>query len=143
MCRLPEKGRKEIEESRGDEREGQGRKRNRNESEETEEIKTFPLYPYPLQGQMENWTLIWHLLNWYNKKLTGFLHVSVYIQNIRFLINILINQYLYFLIQKGDTFNILRICLCNAFHHANILLDLTDCFRSSTSLRRTLVPWCF
>ena len=35
-------------ESRGDEREGQGRKRNRNESEETEEIKTFPLYPYPL-----------------------------------------------------------------------------------------------
>ena len=34
----------------GDEREGQGRKRNRNESEETEEIKTFPLYPYLLQG---------------------------------------------------------------------------------------------
>ena len=33
-------------ESRGDEREGQGRKRNRNESEETEEIKTFSLYPY-------------------------------------------------------------------------------------------------
>ena len=50
LCRLPEKGRKEIGESRGDEREGQGRKRNRNESEETEEIKTFPLYPYPLQG---------------------------------------------------------------------------------------------
>ena len=50
LCRLPEKGRKEVEESRGDEREGQGRKRNRNESEETEEIKTFPLYPYPLQG---------------------------------------------------------------------------------------------
>ena len=51
LCRLPEKGRKEIRrESRGDEREGQGRKRNRNESEETEEIKTFPLYPYPLQG---------------------------------------------------------------------------------------------
>ena len=39
-----------VSESRGDEREGQGRKRNRNESEETEEIKTFPLYPYPLQG---------------------------------------------------------------------------------------------
>ena len=36
--------------SRGDEREGQGSKRNRNESEETEEIKTFPLYPYLLQG---------------------------------------------------------------------------------------------
>ena len=32
-------------------REGQGRKKNRNESEETEEIKTFPLYPYLLQGQ--------------------------------------------------------------------------------------------
>ena len=36
--------------SRGEEREGQGRKVNRNESEETEEIKTFPLYPYLLQG---------------------------------------------------------------------------------------------
>ena len=34
----------------GDERERQGRKRNRNESEEMEEIKTFPLYPYLLQG---------------------------------------------------------------------------------------------
>ena len=56
LCRLPEKGRKEIEErveerrESRDEREGQGRKRNRNESEETEEIKKFPLYPYPLQG---------------------------------------------------------------------------------------------
>ena len=37
--------------SRGDEREGQGRKRKMNESEETKEIKTFPLYPYLLQGQ--------------------------------------------------------------------------------------------
>ena len=36
--------------SRGDEIEGQGRKRNRNESEETEEIKTFPLYPCLLKG---------------------------------------------------------------------------------------------
>ena len=36
--------------SRGDEREGQGRKSNKNESEETEEIKTFPLYPYLLKG---------------------------------------------------------------------------------------------
>ena len=36
--------------SRRDERQEQGRKRNRNESEETEEIKTFPLYPYLLQG---------------------------------------------------------------------------------------------
>ena len=35
--------------SRRDEREGLGRKRYRNESEETEEIKTFPLYPYLLQ----------------------------------------------------------------------------------------------
>ena len=34
---------------RVDEREGQGRKRNRNESEETDEIKTFPLYPNLLQ----------------------------------------------------------------------------------------------
>ena len=41
---------REKRDRRGDEREGQGRKRNRNESEETEEIKTFPLYPYPLQG---------------------------------------------------------------------------------------------
>ena len=36
--------------SRRDEREGQGRERDRNESEETEEIKTFPHYPYLLQG---------------------------------------------------------------------------------------------
>ena len=36
--------------SRRDEREGQGRMRNRSESEETEEIKTFPLHPYLLQG---------------------------------------------------------------------------------------------
>ena len=40
----------EKEDSRGDEREGLGRKRNRNDSEETEEIKTFPLYLYLLQG---------------------------------------------------------------------------------------------
>ena len=43
-----EREKRDRRESRGDEREGQGRKRNRNESEETEEIKTFPLYPYPL-----------------------------------------------------------------------------------------------
>ena len=42
---------REKRDSRIDEREEQGRKRNRNESEETEEIKTFPLYPYLLQGQ--------------------------------------------------------------------------------------------
>ena len=45
-----EREKRDRRESRGDEREGQGRKRNRNESEETEEIKTFPLHPYPLQG---------------------------------------------------------------------------------------------
>ena len=36
--------------SRGDERQRQGRKRKMNKSKETEEIKTFPLYPYLLQG---------------------------------------------------------------------------------------------
>ena len=36
-----EGGKRDRNDSRGDEREGQGRKRNRNESEETEEIKTF------------------------------------------------------------------------------------------------------
>ena len=41
---------REKRDSRGDEREGQVRKRYRNESEETEEIETFPLYPYLLQG---------------------------------------------------------------------------------------------
>ena len=45
-----EREKRDRRESRGDEREGQGRKRNRNESEETEEINSFPLYPYPLQG---------------------------------------------------------------------------------------------
>ena len=44
------KGERSRRDSRRGEREGQGRKRNRNESEETEEIKTFPLYPYLLQG---------------------------------------------------------------------------------------------
>ena len=37
--------------SRGDEREGQGRKREMKESEGTEEITTFPIYPFLLQGQ--------------------------------------------------------------------------------------------
>ena len=45
-----EREKRDRRESRGDEREGQGRKRNGKESEETEEIKTFPLYTYPLQG---------------------------------------------------------------------------------------------
>ena len=34
----------------GDEREGLGRKKDRNENEETEEIVTFHLCPYLLQG---------------------------------------------------------------------------------------------
>ena len=46
-----EREKRDRRDSRRDEREGQGRKRNRNESEETEEIKTFLLYPYLLQGQ--------------------------------------------------------------------------------------------
>ena len=45
-----EREKRDRRDSRGDEREGQGRKRNRNECEKTEEIKTFPLYPYLLQG---------------------------------------------------------------------------------------------
>ena len=45
-----EKEKRDRRDSR-DERAGQGRKRNRNESKETEEIKTFPLCPYLLQGQ--------------------------------------------------------------------------------------------
>ena len=40
----------EMKERDRDKREGQGRKKNRNENEETEEIQTFPLYPYLLQG---------------------------------------------------------------------------------------------
>ena len=43
LCRLPEKGRKEILKETIREEIG-------TESEETEEIKTFPLYPYLLQG---------------------------------------------------------------------------------------------
>ena len=46
----PREKKKRQKDSRGDEKEGQGVKRKRNESEETEEIKTFPLYPYLLQG---------------------------------------------------------------------------------------------
>ena len=44
-----EREKRDRRDSRGDEREGQGRQRNRNESEETEEIKTFLLYPNLLQ----------------------------------------------------------------------------------------------
>ena len=51
LCHLPEKGRKEIEEIVEEMKE-----RDRDEREtqmkvkKTEEIKTFPLYPYLLQG---------------------------------------------------------------------------------------------
>ena len=48
LCRLPEKGRKEIvEEMKERDRE---EKKNRDESEETEDIKTFHLYPDLLHG---------------------------------------------------------------------------------------------
>ena len=52
LCHLPEKARKEIEEIVEEivEEMKEGRKRNRNDREETEEIKTFSLYPYLLQG---------------------------------------------------------------------------------------------
>ena len=49
-----EREKRDRRESRGDEREGQGRKRNRKEIEETEKIKTFSLYPYPLQGYKDS-----------------------------------------------------------------------------------------
>ena len=50
LCRLPEKGRKVIEEIAEEIKERDREERNRNESEETEEIKIFPIYPYLLQG---------------------------------------------------------------------------------------------
>ena len=43
-----EREKRDGRDSRADEREGHGRKRKMNESEDTEEIKTFPLYPYLL-----------------------------------------------------------------------------------------------
>ena len=45
-----EREKRDRRDSRRDESEEQGRKRNRNEREKTEEIKTFPLYLYLLQG---------------------------------------------------------------------------------------------
>ena len=51
MCRLPEKGRREIEEIVEEMKERDRGERKMNESDGTEEIKTFPLYPYLLQGQ--------------------------------------------------------------------------------------------
>ena len=50
LCRLPEKGRKVIEEIVEEIKERGREERNRNESVETEEIKIFPIYPYLLQG---------------------------------------------------------------------------------------------
>ena len=47
FCRLPEKGRREIVKEMKERDRGE---RKMNDSEETEEIKTFPLYPYLLQG---------------------------------------------------------------------------------------------
>ena len=47
LCRLPEKGRREIVKEMKERDRGE---RKMNDSEETEEIKTFPLYPYLLQG---------------------------------------------------------------------------------------------
>ena len=53
LCCLPEKGRREIKETEGGvkERDRGDKKINESkETEETEEIKTFLLYPYLLQG---------------------------------------------------------------------------------------------
>ena len=43
LCRLSEKGRKEIEKIEEEMKERDGRKRNRNEMIEREDIKTFPI----------------------------------------------------------------------------------------------------
>ena len=50
LCRLPEKGRKEIEERVEEMKERDREERGTGMKVKTEEIKTFPLYPYPLQG---------------------------------------------------------------------------------------------
>ena len=50
LCRLPENGRREIEEIEEEMEKRDRGEINMNESEETEEIKTFPLYLYLLQG---------------------------------------------------------------------------------------------
>ena len=51
LCRLPEKGRREIEEIVEEMKERDRGERSMNDSEETEEIKTFPLYSYLLHGE--------------------------------------------------------------------------------------------
>ena len=76
LCCLPEKGRKEIEEIVGDEREGSGRKREMKESEGTEEITTSPLYPYLLQGQRPCPTVSQYQLDAPVTKATGQLHLT-------------------------------------------------------------------
>ena len=50
LCHLPEKGRREIEQIVEKMNERDRGERKMNDREETEEIKTFPLYPYLLQG---------------------------------------------------------------------------------------------
>ena len=50
LCRLPEKGRREIEGIVEDMKERDRGERKMNESEETEAIKTLSLHPYLLQG---------------------------------------------------------------------------------------------
>ena len=50
LCCLQEKGRREIEETVEEMKKRNRGERKLNESEE-EDIKTFPLYPYLLQGQ--------------------------------------------------------------------------------------------
>ena len=54
---------REKRDSRGDEREGQERKRKINESEETEEIKTFSLYPYLTKDSRPCQTVSQYLFN--------------------------------------------------------------------------------
>ena len=51
LCHLPEKGRREIEEIAEEMKESDRGESKMNEREETEEIKTFPLYPFLLQGE--------------------------------------------------------------------------------------------
>ena len=53
-----EREKRDIRDRGGDEREGQERKRNWNDSKETEEIKTFPLYPYQLKDSRTCPTLV-------------------------------------------------------------------------------------